>query len=73
MKIMTMTCGTCCGFGTIDNWIVEQEPIDRECGIAKREKVKCTACDGKGYTEYAVFEIEEAKQILKACGLSTES
>ena len=36
-------------------------------------KAMVTTCGGKGYIEYAVFEIEEAKQILKFCGLNIES
>ena len=68
MKIMKMTCGTCAGLGGIKNWIID---YDNYTATVDGE-IKCTACNGTGYTEYAVFEIEEAKQILKACGLSAE-
>lgn len=70
MKTMQMTCGTCSGLGIIKNWIIDNDPDKNGFGTAHVEELKCTACDGKGYTEYAVFEVEEAKQILKACGLS---
>jgi hypothetical protein len=39
----------------------------------QEEEVVCTQCNGTGYTEYAVFSIEEAEAILKHCGLTTES
>ena len=70
---VNQTCGTCGGTGIIHNWIVEKEPVNHEYGIGKLEKVKCSACDGKGYLEYAMFTLEEAEQIMKVCGLSTES
>ena len=38
-----------------------------------REENECEACNGKGYIEYAAFTLEEAKAILKHCGLNTES
>lgn len=37
------------------------------------EDVNCPTCNGRGYTDYAIFSIEEAEAILKHCGLSTES
>ena len=33
----------------------------------------CGNCGGKGWREYAVFTVDEARAILKHCGLSTES
>jgi hypothetical protein len=49
--------------------------IDEEAGVgrAQSEEVVCQNCNGVGYTEYPVFSVEEAKAILKYCGLSTES
>jgi hypothetical protein len=49
--------------------------IDEEAGVgrAQSEEVVCPNCNGVGYTEYPVFSVEEAKAILKYCGLSTES
>jgi hypothetical protein len=73
MTKVNQTCGTCGGTGIIHNWIVEKGSGNYAWGLAKSEDVKCTACDGKGYTEYAMFTPEEAKQIMKVCGLSTES
>ena len=72
MTKINQTCGTCCGIGVIRNWIVEKEPVNREHGVANFETVKCSVCDGKGYTEYAMFTLEEAEQIMKVCGLADE-
>ena len=71
MNIMKVTCGTCAGMGKHFNW--KLVGIDDVSGTMKREEVVCEECDGKGYTEYATFTLEEAKVILKHCGLSTES
>ena len=72
MKTKQETCGTCGGSG------LERELVyaDIGCGVRmKSERImgKCKACGGKGYVEYATFTVEEAKAILKHCGLSTES
>lgn len=73
MVKVNQTCGTCGGTGVIHNWIVEKGSGNYTWGLAKSEEAKCAACDGKGYTEYAMFTLEEAEQIMKVCGLSTES
>lgn len=39
----------------------------------KKEETICETCNGRGYTEYATFTLEEANAILKHCGLTTES
>ena len=67
MKRMQVTCGNCAGIGHTVEWKVVGD------GMAQSEKVICESCDGKGWTEYAVFSIEEAETILKHCGLTTES
>lgn len=72
MKTMQMTCGTCSGLGIMENWIVDSNSDNNSFGTAHIEKAKCTACDGKGYTEYAMFTLEEAEQIMKVCGLADE-
>lgn len=66
---MKATCGTCAGIGKY--WKIVSE--DDVSGTMKREEVVCKACNGTGYTEYAIFTPEEAKAILKHCGLSIES
>lgn len=71
MNIMKVTCGTCAGMGKHDNWKIVS--MDDVSSTMEREEVVCKACNGKGYTEYATFSLEEAKVILKHCGLSTES
>ena len=69
---MQVTCGNCAGVGKTIIW--RHRGIDENgFGVAQKEETICAACDGKGYTEYAVFSIEEAEAILKHCGLNTES
>ena len=70
MNTMQVTCGNCAGIGyKFRHKLI----IDNIPGTLKREEITCESCNGKGYTEYAVFSVEEAKAILKHCGLSTES
>ena len=71
MNVMQVTCGSCGGIGKNYNW--KAVYMDDVSGTMEREEVVCAACNGKGWTEYAVFSVEEAKAILKHCGLSTES
>lgn len=71
MDVMKYFCNNCSGMGKKINWKV----VDTNDNIStmKKEETVCEECNGKGYTEYAIFSIEEAKAILKHCGLSTES
>ena len=71
MNIMKVTCGTCAGTGKHHIWKIIN--MGNNIGTAKKEEIVCKVCGGKGYTEYATFTPEEAKAILKHCGLSTES
>lgn len=71
MNIMKVTCGTCAGMGKQTTWKVVDS--DDMCNTMKAEETICSACNGKGYTEYATFTIDEANAILEHCGLSTES
>ena len=41
-------------------------------GTAELTEVVCESCNGKCYTDYAIFTFEEAEAILKYCGLSTK-
>lgn len=70
MNVMQVRCGSCAGIGKQTNWKVID--LNDNTGIMKSEEVMCEACNGKGYTEYATFTLEEAKAILKHCGLITE-
>lgn len=72
MNVMQVFCGSCAGTGKQTNWKVV-DMYDDNTGTAMKEEVICEACNGKGYTGYAIFTLEEAKVILKHCGLSTES
>ena len=71
MRTKQETCGTCCGSG------LEREPVHAYIGGGvcwKQERIvgKCKACGDKGYVEYATFTAEEAKAILKFCGLKVK-
>ena len=68
---MQMLCSSCTGKGEITNWKVVN--IKDNMGTVVKEEAVCEVCNGKGYIEYATFTPEEAKAILKYCGLSTES
>lgn len=71
MNTMQITCSNCAGIGYGFNFeMVDSNDIT---GTLIRKQTPCEYCKGKGYTEYAVFSVEEAKAILKHCGLSTES
>lgn len=74
MERMKAACGNCAGVGKRIEWGIQPGVYDED-GFHKaiREEIVCEACNGKGYTEYAVFSVEEAEAILKHCGLSTES
>lgn len=71
MNVMQVFCSSCAGTGKQINWKVVD--MNDNMGTMKKEEVVCRACNGKGYIEYATFTLEEAKAILKHCGLSTES
>ena len=71
MNTMQVTCGNCSGTGTSFKYLIVRNNDGTE--TTKSEYGYCKKCGGKGYTEYAVFSPEEAKAILKHCGLSTES
>lgn len=72
MNIGHVTCGNCDGSGIVIRW--ETFSVNKETGIEtlKSKQVVCENCGGKGWTEYATFSVDEAKAILKHCGLSTE-
>lgn len=67
MDVKQITCGNCDGIGHM----IKYEIVDD--GVAQRKEVVCENCNGKGWTEYAFFSVEEAKAILKYCGLSAEN
>lgn len=64
------TCGNCGGYGYTKHYTSLNLNDTRNTMYNK--KVECEACGGKGYMEYATFTIEEAKAILKHCGLDKE-
>ena len=71
MNIMQVMCGSCAEMGKQINWKIVD--LNDNIGTVKKEETVCAACNGKGYTEYVTFSLEEAKAILKHCGLTTES
>jgi RecJ-like exonuclease len=73
MKRMQVTCVHCGGIGKSFDYsnIIS---ANNETGVVVfgEKYVVCNYCNGKGYTEYAVFSIEEAETILKHCGLNVD-
>ena len=63
MNVMQVFCSSCAGTGKQINWKVVD--MNDNMGTAVKEEVVCGVCNGKGYTEYAIFNPEEAKAILK--------
>lgn len=72
MKINQITCGNCGGRGYATVWNLTFVDEMTGMGTMNSEEVKCGSCNGNGWIEYAVFSVEEAKAILKHCGLNTE-
>lgn len=72
MEINRIVCSQCFGNGFETRCKISEVNADG-IGTLKSEEVVCECCSGKGYIEYSVFTVEEAKAILKYCGLSTES
>ena len=70
MEINSVTCGTCCGKGYVETYKIVENSTG---GLVRRGQDICKQCGGKGYIEYPVFTMEEAKAILKHCGLNTEN
>ena len=69
MEVINVLCGKCSGLG-----YTKQKIIPNDDGMTvKIEKDICDECNGAGHIEYAIFSVEEAKAILKYCGLTTES
>lgn len=70
MEIINVVCNKCSGLGYINQKII---PNDDDITV-KIEKDICDECNGAGHIEgCAVFSPEEARAILKHCGLTTES
>lgn len=69
MQIMKITCGTCSGFGKETVWKAVPLSENSNIGTMSREEFICGVCGGLGYTEYALFDLEEADVIMKHCGL----
>jgi hypothetical protein len=73
MNINQITCGNCGGSGRIVVWKIVSTDEETGIGTMQKEENVCQSCNGKGCTEYAIFSVDEAKAILKHCGLTTES
>ena len=71
MERRHVTCANCFGTGKTTVWKLVY--LDDKSNTMQKEENFCTQCNGKGYTEHAVFSVEEAEAILKHCGLTTES
>ena len=68
---MQKTCGSCGGTGKYLGW--KHVESNNQTSKWEETEVICPQCNGAGWTEYAVFSVEEAEAILKHCGLTTES
>ena len=71
MNTIQQTCGSCAGIGIISLWVTTEEKDKDGYKTANLQQEECPRCGGKGYTEYAVFTVEEAQAILKHCGIIT--
>ena len=69
MNTMYIICDKCGGIGYTNQVF----SVDEDGCTVKVQKDICDKCNGLGHEEYAIFSVEEAKAILKHCGLSTES
>ena len=69
MNIIRQMCGNCAGTGEITQYITTT--LKHGGIVMPFDKEECYACGGKGYTEYAMFTMEEAQAILKHCGIIT--
>ena len=67
MRTMKVGCDACYGFGSTERTTLQED------GRFHSVKTPCSVCGGKGYFEYALFEIEEAKELLKRCGMENET
>ena len=72
MNINQITCGNCGGRGSTIVWETTFANDTTSISTMHSELVKCESCNGHGWVEYAVFSVEEARAILKHCGLNTE-
>ena len=70
MRTIQQTCGSCAGIGKVVNWKITSNQ-GSNYGTAEKIEEECPLCGGKGYTECAVFTVEEAQAILKHCGIIT--
>lgn len=70
MNTIRQMCGSCAGIGKVFSWIIASKSEDGS-ETAERVEEECSACGGKGYTEYTAFTVEEAQAILKHCGIIT--
>ena len=70
MDVNRVSCSQCGGLGYTISYAPDYYDSKTRIGTAKRKEIKCENCDGKGWFEYATFSVEEAKAILKYCGLT---
>lgn len=67
MYINKIACMTCYGTGKTQQWVMAETNPDGT-GLLKAEEGVCSTCNGKGYTTYPVFTVEEAKVIAEHFG-----
>ncbi len=67
MYINKICCPACSGTGKTQKWVIAETNPDGT-GTIKAEECICGNCSGKGYTEYPVFTVVEAKVIAEHFG-----
>lgn len=69
MYINRICCSACFGTGKTQQWVMTEANPDGT-GTLKAEECVCGNCNGKGYIEYPVFTVEEAKVIAEHFGFN---
>ena len=69
MYINKICCSVCSSTGKTQKWVITETHPDGT-GTLKAEECTCGNCSGKGYIEYPVFTVEEAKVIAKHFGFN---
>lgn len=67
MYINKICCPACSGTGKTQKWVMTEANPDGT-RMLKTEECICGNCNGKGYTEYSVFTVVEAKVIAEHFG-----
>ena len=67
MYINKIACATCFGSGKVKKWVPAELNSDGICTLKFEDRI-CDNCNGKSYTTYPVFTVEEAVKIAEHFG-----